>query len=474
VYTSDCYLVLTQLLRSSFLDLNHGLGRVIAPPPAMRHSTGEANVSWTRTGKSCVIVVENLPVPFDRRVWQEAQALRRAGLDVSVICPATGQYRALFETIDGIDIHRHGLPLEARGRCGFLVEYGAALFHQTRLLAKIHRRRGIDVIQACNPPDLGFLAALPFKLLGARFIFDQHDLSPELYESKFGRRDPLYWLLRLTEWLTYRCADHVVTANDAFRELALSRGGVAPDRATSVYSIPDLAALRRVAPEPGLARDKQFVLGYLGVIGDQDGVDGLIRAIAHLVQVRAFSDFHAVIVGDGPALPGVRALARDLGLEDFVTFTGFLSGETLLAHLSAFDVGVIPDPPNPSNDKMSMNKVFEYCALGIPTAAFPLAETRRLLGDAGVYARGGEAAHLAEVCLKLMQDAELRQKRGACARRRAATVFQWEPEARKYLAAYARTLGLPAALPFIERRAPARDAGSRPARDPAPEWSPTP
>jgi glycosyltransferase involved in cell wall biosynthesis len=219
--------------------------------------------------------------------------------------------------------------------------------------------------------------------------------------------------------------------------------------------MPDLAALRRVAPEPGLARDKAFVLGYLGVIGDQDGVDGLIRAVAHLVQVCGYRDFHAAIVGDGPALAGVRALARELAVEDFVTFTGFLSGDALLAHLSAFDLGVIPDPVNPSNDKMSMNKVFEYCALGIPTAAFPLTETRRLLGDAGVYARGREPAHLAEACLALMRDASLREQCGEAARRRAATVFQWEREARKFLAAYAQVLGLTAGLPSGERRAPA-------------------
>nr|WP_210302269.1 glycosyltransferase family 4 protein [Rhodoblastus sphagnicola] len=400
----------------------------------------------TRTGKSCVIVVENIPAPDDRRLWQEARALRRAGLDVSVICPATPEHPAAFEILDGVEIHRH--PSRARAHRGSLLEYACALFHQTRLLFKIQRRRGVDVIQACNPSDLIVLAALPLLALGARFIFDQRDLCPELYEAKFGRRGPFYWLLRALERLTYACADHVVTANDAFRDIALSRGAKAPERVVSVYSYPDAAFPRGRAPQPGR---KTLVLGYIGVIGDQDGVDNLVRAVSHLVDVRRFRDFHAVIVGDGPALPSVRALAKALDVEDFITFTGFLGGEALAAHLAAFDIGVIPDPPNPSNDKMSMNKVFEYCALGIPVVAFPLTETRRLLGDAGVYARGAAPRHLAEAALVLMRDAGLRERRAECARLRAATAFDWSREARKYVAVYGQCLRLPEPA-FDDRR----------------------
>jgi glycosyltransferase involved in cell wall biosynthesis len=415
-----------------------------------------------------VIVVENLPVPLDRRVWQEAQALRRAGLDVSVICPATADHPAAFEALDGVEIHRHPLPVQARGRAGFLLEYAAALFHQARLLMKIRRRRGVDVIQACNPPDLAVLAALPLLAMGARLVFDQHDLCPELYEAKFGRRGLFYWLVRAAEWFTYRCADQVVTANDTFREVALSRGGKAPERVVSVYSYPDTAfhdlvfpcGLRRganaPAREPKLSGAKPLVLGYLGVIGDQDGVDGLVRAVAHLVHAYRFRDFHTLVVGDGPALSSARALARALDAQDFITFTGFLTGEKLAAHLSAFDIGLIPDPSNPSNDKMSMNKVFEYCALGVPVVAFPLTETRRLLGDAGIYARGGAPEHLAEAALALMRDDSLRAARADCARVRAAT-FDWSREARKYVGVYGRCLGLPEALAFEDRRR-ARDA----------------
>ncbi|MCW2283836.1 glycosyltransferase involved in cell wall biosynthesis [Rhodoblastus acidophilus] len=405
-------------------------------------------MSSTRTGKSCVIVVENLPVPLDRRVWQEAQALRRAGLQVSVICPATVDYPARFEILDGVEIHRHPLPLQARGRCGFVIEYAAALYHEARLLLRIHRRRGVDVIQACNPPDLIVLAALPLLAMGARFIFDQHDLCPELYEAKFSRRGPFYWLLRAAERFTYACADQVVTANDAFREVALARGAKG-GRVASVYSYPDTTWLR-ARKKPQAVKDKP-VLGYLGVIGDQDGVDGLVRAVDHLVHVDAFTDFRALVVGDGPALGGVAALAHDLRVDDYITFTGFLTGEKLAAQLAAFDIGLIPDPLNPSNDRMSMNKVFEYCALGVPTVAFPLVETRRLLGDAGVYAKGGRPQDLAEATLPLLRDNALRAALAEGARRRSAR-FDWAREAQKYLRVYDRCLGLPQPLAFEERR----------------------
>ena len=241
-------------------------------------------MSNARDAKSCVIVVENLPVPFDRRVWQEAKALRRAGMEVSVICPMNEAYPAAYEEIGGIAIYRHPLPLEARGKLAFLVEYAFALAHEFRLLCKIYRKKRFSVIQACNPPDLIFLAALPFKLLGVRFIFDQHDLGPELYITKFGRKGAFYWLLRCAEWLTYKAADFVITANDTFRDIALDRGGKAPDLVEAVYSIPDKSHIYRLEPEPGLRRGKKFILGYLGIIGDQDGLDHFVRAVAHLTR----------------------------------------------------------------------------------------------------------------------------------------------------------------------------------------------
>jgi glycosyltransferase involved in cell wall biosynthesis len=393
-----------------------------------------------RQPRSCVIVVENLPVPFDRRVWQEAQALSRAGWTVSVICPANANFPKRFEVIDDIAIYRHPLPPEGRGAVAYFREYSTALFHEFRLLIKVHRERGFSIIQACNPPDLIFLAALPFKLVGTWFIFDQHDVSPELFIVKFGAKGFLYRALTFFERMSYRTADYVITANATFKDIAISRGGKAPSQVEVVYGVPDRKRIHRVEPEPGLHGGRKFVLGYLGIINEQDGVDHLVRAVAHLVKVVGFHDFRAVVVGSGPALELVRALARSLEVEDFLSFPGYLNGETLLAYISAFDIGVIPDPLNEANDLMSMNKVFEYCALGIPIACYPLRETKRLLGEAGVYAPSPDPVGLAEACLSLMQDEALRARSAAAAAKLSAETFLWENEARKYVATYERVL----------------------------------
>jgi glycosyltransferase involved in cell wall biosynthesis len=388
--------------------------------------------------RSCVIVVENLPVPMDRRVWQEALALREAGWIVSVICPMNERHPGAYEMLDGIAIYRHPLPLEARDRFAFLFEYAAALFHEFRLLFRVWHERGFQVIQACNPPDLIFLVALPFKLLGKRFVFDHHDVCPELFEAKFNRKGPVYRALLFAEKLTFMAADMVISANDSYRNLAISRGGKNPSDVVTVYSIPDRSRIYRLPPEPGLHRGKKFVLGYVGVIGDQDGVDHLVLALDHLIRDHDLRDFHAIVVGDGPALASARELASSRGLDEFVTFTGYLSGKELLRQLNAFDIGIIPDPVNVYNDKISMNKVFEYSALGIPSVAYPLTETKRLLGNAGVYAQGDTPAELARACAALMQDDELRTRCAHEAARLAQHAFSWTREAGKYIAAYDR------------------------------------
>lgn len=221
-----------------------------------------------RQDRSCVIIVENLPVPFDRRVWQEAQALSRAGWTVSVICPANPDFPKRFEVIDDIAIYRHPLPPEGRGALAYFREYSAAVFHQMRLLIKVHRERGFSIIQACNPPDLIFLPVIPFKLMGKRFIFDQHDVSPELFVVKFGNKGLLYRSLLFFERLSYAMADHVITANATFKDIAVSRGGKAPSLVEVVYGVPDRKRLHRVEPEPGLHGGRKFVIGYLGIINE--------------------------------------------------------------------------------------------------------------------------------------------------------------------------------------------------------------
>ncbi len=284
------------------------------------------------------------------------------------------------------------------------------------------------------------MAAAPFRLIGKRFIFDQHDVAPELFVVKYGDKGLLYRALIFFERCSYAMADFVIAANATFKDIAVRRGGKAPALVEVVYGAPDRKRIHRVEPEPGLRGTRKFILGYLGVIAEQDGVDHLVRAVAELATVRGFRDFRAVVVGSGSALESVQALARSLGVEDLVLFTGYLSGERLLAHISAFDIGVIPDPFNEANDVMSMNKVFEYCALGIPTACYPLTETRRLLGEAGVYAPTLDPAGLADACLRLMQDEPLRARSAAAAGRLSAETFVWENEARKFVETYERAL----------------------------------
>jgi glycosyltransferase involved in cell wall biosynthesis len=389
---------------------------------------------------SCVIIVENLPVPLDRRVWQEACALRDSGWEVSVICPLSDKYPATFEVIDDIEIFRHPLPIEARGRFAFLAEYAAALFHEFRLLFKVMRRRGFDVIQACNPPDLIFLVALPFKLFGKRFVFDHHDVCPELFVAKFEKRGFFHTLLLLAEKMTFRTADVVISANETYRELAISRGGKNPNDVVTVYSVPDRARIKRVAPAENLRNGARLILGYIGIIADQDGVDHLVRCVQHLVTDHGHKDIRAVVVGDGPALESVKALARELKVDDYITFTGYLRGDDLLAALSLFDIGIIPDPVNDYNDKISMNKVFEYSALGIPSISYDLHETRRLLGNAGRYADGATPDALARACLPLIVDDQVRADAGLRAKLLGESDFDWNHEAQKYTSAYSRFL----------------------------------
>ncbi|MGX2039521.1 glycosyltransferase family 4 protein [Methylocaldum sp. MU1018] len=399
------------------------------------------------------MIIENLPLPLDRRSWQEAIALRDAGWEVTVICPATERHPEREIVIDGIRIYRHPLPLEASGALGFLLEYGAALFHETRLAFKAFRRHGFDVIHIANPPDLLFLVALPYKALGRPLIFDHHDICPELYESKFKKRGPMHALLRLFEKLTFRFSDVVISANETFGELAKTRGGKHPDDVFTVYGVPDLAKFKRV---PRIAAGDAITVGYVGVMGAQDGVDNLIRAVAALRKESGLPRFVCKFVGAGPELASLKALARSLGVADICEFTGFLSGDTLLAALSSFDIGVIPDPYDIYNDKISMCKVFEYATLGLPIIAFELGETKRLLGDAAHYAPDHTPEGLASALAALLKDEPSRRSYAERALQRARTHFRWPDQVANLLAAYDKAL--------------ARRAGRRASAD---ETSPT-
>jgi glycosyltransferase involved in cell wall biosynthesis len=385
---------------------------------------------------SCLIIVENLPVPFDRRVWQEAQALAGAGWQVSVVCPRSALHPEIEEVIDGIFIYRHPAPLEARGRFGFVFEYINALYHETRLAWKVFRRHGIDVVHACNPPDLIFLVALPFKLLGAKFVFDQHDICPELYIAKFSKRGVGYWIVCVCEWLSYRCADLVITANDTFRALCSPRNRKHLDDVIVVRSFPDIAKFALTTRDSQLQVHSRVTIGYVGIIGDQDGVEMLVRAIGALREQYGTSNFICRIVGDGPSSAAVKRLVEELGLADRIELTGYLSGRELLENLSSFDIGVVPDLKNCYTDNITMNKVFEYMFLAKPIVGFQLRETMDLVGPCGIFAQEETPEALAKAILTLMNDSELRSKLGEAACGRARELFSWRAEAKKLVAAY--------------------------------------
>ena len=385
---------------------------------------------------SCLIIVENLPVPFDRRVWQEAQALAGAGWQVSVICPKSALHPESEEVIDGIFIYRHPAPLEARGRFSFIFEYINALYHEMRLAWKVFRRHGIDVVHACNPPDLIFLVALPFKLLGAKFVFDQHDICPELYIAKFSKRGVGYWGVRVCEWLSYRSANLVITANDTFRTLCSPRNRKYLRDVIVVRSFPDIAKFALTTMEPQLQARAGITIGYVGIIGDQDGVEMLVRAIGALREKYEISNFICRIVGDGPSFASVKALVEQLGLADWIELTGYMSGRELLESLSSFDIGVVPDLKNCYTDNITMNKVFEYMFLGKPIVGFRLRETMDLVGPCGIFAQEETPEALAKAILVLMNDSVLRSKLGEAACSRARELFSWRAEAEKLVEAY--------------------------------------
>jgi glycosyltransferase involved in cell wall biosynthesis len=392
-----------------------------------------------------LIIVENLPVPFDRRVWQEATALKEAGYGVSVICPKGKGYNQSEEVIDGINIYRHNLPFEASSGLGYLVEYSAALFWEFLLSVKVLRRHGFDIIHACNPPDLIYLIASFYKIFfGKKFIFDQHDLNPELYEVKFGKRGHFHTLLSYFERRTFRWADASIATNQTFKKIAIERGGMKPGHVWIVKSYPDFTRFKRTEPSAEMRAGFKYLVGYVGIIAEQDGVDLLVKAMAHIVKHHKRTDSCCVVIGDGPALEAVKALAKSLGVESHVKFTGYLRGEALMTTLSSMAIGVIPDPPHACNNKLSMNKVFEYMSLGLPFVQFDLPQSGSEAGSAALVAADSTPEALATSILQLLDDPAARKRMSIEGRSMAERDFQWANEKQSLLAAYAHVLGDPA------------------------------
>jgi glycosyltransferase involved in cell wall biosynthesis len=397
------------------------------------------------SGQSILILVENLSVPFDRRVWQESRALAEAGYAVTVICPRGEKRDTEPEVvIDGVRILRYPLTAATGGPAGYVREYGLALWHTLRLALKVRRGGPVHAVHACNPPDLLLLAALPLRATGAKLVFDHHDLVPELFHSRFpGGKKWLHWGVRMAERLTFALADGVISTNESYRRVALTRGHKRPDAVQVVRSAPDLTRFVLREPDPALRRGKEHLAAYVGVMGPQDGVDYALRALAHLHHKLGRDDLHTIFMGTGDTYDEMVALSRELGIEQYVEFPGRVSDEFLQTCLSTADVCLSPDPPNPLNSVSTMNKVVEYMAMGRPMVSFDLVEARVSAGDAALYAPGDDEAAFAVLVDQLLDDPQRRAEMGRTGRERVESALSWEVSRRNLLAFYERLLGAP-------------------------------
>jgi len=383
-----------------------------------------------------LILVENLPVPLDRRVWQEACALRDAGYQVAVICPRMRGYTQPEEVLEGIHIYRHWISEEASGFAGFLREYASALWGQTRLAWKIRRRHRFKLIHICNPPDLLFLVAWPFKwFFGTKIIYDVHDVGPEMFEAKFGRRGVFHWAVRVAERLTYAVADVVLATNESVKRIATDRGRKRAERVFVVRTAPKIASLDG-APNPALKQGRRFLAGYVGVMGNADGVHYLIDAAAHLVHTMGRKDVQFLLMGTGPEWASVKAQRDRLGLQAYVDLPGRVTNAFLFSALRTMDVGVSCDPINAYNDHCTMNKVLEYMAFAKPQVMFDLKEGRASAGEAALYVEQNSAARLAESIARLLDDPECRERMGRLGQERIRTQLNWEKSVGQLLKAY--------------------------------------
>lgn len=390
-----------------------------------------------------LIVVQNLSVPLDRRVWLECRALVAAGYRVSVICPR-GPGEASRELLEDVAIFRYRPAPEARGVLGFVWEFVYSWLRTALLSFVVRRRRGFDVLQACNPPDTYWALARLWRLAGVRFVFDHHDLNPELFLSRFGEPTGLAGRVQLggLRWLerrTFRTADEVISTNESYRAVATGRGAVPPERTSVVRSGPDMRTMRpvHVTDDPSSGA---HLLVYLGIMGPQDDVDVVVRLVDELVHRRGRTDVRAALLGFGDCLADLRALSTRLGLDDVVTFTGRVGPPEIARYLSVASVGICPDRATPLNDVSTMNKVMEYMAFAVPPVSFDLTESRGTAADTAVFVPSDDLTALADEVEALLDDPDRRVALSLAGRRRAVDLLDWTPQAEQYVAVFDRLL----------------------------------
>ncbi|WUJ68638.1 glycosyltransferase family 4 protein [Kribbella soli] len=391
------------------------------------------------SGPRVLIIIQNLWVPFDRRVWLECQALVASGYDVTVVCPK-GPGDPAYQVIDGVTVHKYKAYAPGGSKVSFVWEYAYSFLLTLRLVFRARKAGKFKVMQACNPPDIFWpIAMLLRRLDGTKFVFDHHDLCPELFQSRFGGTTSLpYKGLRFLERTTHRTADHVTSTNDSYRRIAITRSGKANHDVTVVRTGPDPDKLRRdpaVADET-LRRGHRYLVTYIGVMGPQDGVDIVIRAADHIVNNLGRKDIAFTLMGGGDSFDEVVALRDDLGLRDYIEFTGRVPDETVRAVMSTADIGLSPDPKNPLNDVSTMNKTMEYMAFELPVVAFDLIETKVSAADAAVYVEPNDVAQYGEAIVELLDDEVRRRRMGKLGRERVEQVLAWKHQQKAYLQVY--------------------------------------
>ncbi len=405
-----------------------------------------------------LILVQNLPVPFDRRVWMESTALRDAGFRVSVISPypENGDDEPVRE-IDGIFVYRYPTPPQATGKLAFFREYAYSLRHTRKMMRRVWNDCPFDVIQTCNPPDLFWTLARSYQRRGVKYVFDHHDLCPELYESKFGRRDLLWKALCWVERKQFEAADGVISTNQTYRDVALSRGRMNPDDVVVVRSGPAKDRFTPVREDPGLKRGCKNLGVYLGVMGKQDGVDYALRAVRHAFD-RGLTDTTFAFIGRGDETPRLVELNKELGLEGKVHFTGRINDYELRTYFSTADFGLAPDPKNPLNDVSTMNKIVEYMAFGLPIISFDLKESRYSAEDAAVYISDNREDLMGQAIIDLLQDPVRMAHMSEFGRARFESQLRWGHSRSVLIDFYQKLVGTVTPVPRPE------DATLEPAR----------
>lgn len=372
----------------------------------------------------------------------ECRALVEAGYGVSVICPQ-GPDDPAYELLDGVHLYKYPPPPPTAGMLSFVYEFAYCWVRTALLSMRVLRHHGIDILQTCNPPDTYFLLALLHRFHGTRFVFDQHDLCPEMFESRFGRSSgPLLWGLRVLERATYAVADHVITTNESYAEIVQQRGAKAPEQVTVVRSGPDADAMRPGSdPDPALRRGREHLVCWLGIMGPQDGVDFALRAAAHYVHELGREDCHFALLGFGDALEDLRALTAELGIDGHVEFTGRVGPEEIRRYLSTADVGLVPDPNTPYADLSTHNKTLEYMAFAVPVLTTDLKETRFSAGDAAAVVAHDDVSGFAGTLAKLLDDPVRRKAMGDAGRRRIVERLAWEHQAPRYVQVFHQLSG---------------------------------